>query len=219
MKRLVLALLAVALSHAAAAWADDARDAEAKYQAMLAAAKANPAATDWQALRFAYADRPSFSPFVTNEGRKAMHNALAASDWQGLLAAANTLIEVDYVDGEAHMAAGTAYGRLGGHPDDEKREHAIAAHLFRSMRPNGNGKSFEQAFVVISVAEEYELMVVLRRRVVHQSLVQSAGHAYDVLEATGPDGDQVTFYFQIDRVMAAEARMLHPTQNGKPAKP
>jgi hypothetical protein len=218
----MLALLGVAHAVAflhPAAQAEDGQDAEAKYQAMLAAAKADPESTDWPALRFAYADRPSFLPTVANEGRKAMHAALAASDWQGLLAAANKLIDIDFVDGEAHMAAGTAYGKLGGQPDDEKREHAIAAHLFRSIRPNGNGKSFEQAFVVIGVAEEYEAVVsVLGRRMVHQSLVSGPDHlGYDVLETTGRDGDKVTYYFQIGRVLAAESRMLRPKD--KPPNP
>jgi hypothetical protein len=76
------------------------------------------------------------------------------------------------------------------------------------MMLNGDGKTPEQAFVVISVAEEYELMRARQRRVMHQNLVSQAAHSYDVLETTGRDGDSVTFYFQIDRVMAAEARML-----------
>jgi hypothetical protein len=203
MKRLMLALWAAVILHPVAARADD----EANYQAMLAAAKADPAATDWQALRFAYADRPSFSLFAANDGLKAIHQALTAGDWQGVLDAANKMFDNDYVDGEAHLAAAAAYGRLG-KSDDARREHAIAMGIFKSMMPNGDGKSREQAFVVISVAEEYELMRARQRRVVHQSLVQAAGHAYDVLEATGQDGDKVTFYFEIDRVMAAEARML-----------
>ena len=53
----------------------EAPDAEAKYQAMLAAAKAAPAATDWQALRFAHADQPSFSLFAANDGRRAIDAA------------------------------------------------------------------------------------------------------------------------------------------------
>jgi hypothetical protein len=210
MKRRMLALLAavvaVALLHPAAAQAEDGR-AEAKYQAVLAAAKADPAATDWQALRFAYADRPSFSLFAADMGRKAINAALAADDWQGVLAAADKLLDVDYVDGEAHMASAIAHEHLG-KPDDAKRERAIAVAIFKSIMLNGDGRSREHAFVVISVAEEYELMRARQRRVVHQSLVKAADHSYDVLEATGRDGDNVTFYFQIDRVMAAETRML-----------
>ena len=49
MKRLMLALLAAAVLQLVAARAAEAPDAEAIYQAMRAA---NPAATDWRALRF-----------------------------------------------------------------------------------------------------------------------------------------------------------------------
>ena len=207
MKRLVLVLLAVAMLQMVAAPAADAQDAEAKYQAMLAAAKADPAGTDWQALRFAYADRPSFSPYGGDGGLKAMRAARAAHDWQGLLDAANKVLDVSYVDGEAHLAAGAAYYMLGKSAEAE-REQTIAVAIFKSMMRNGDGKSPEQAFVVISVLEEYQLMAARRRRVVGQRLVNVAGHAYDVIDATEPDGDTVTFYFQIDRVLAAQARSL-----------
>ena len=51
-------------------------------------------------------------------------------------------------------------------------------------------------------------MLARRRRVVHQSLIREADHAYDVLDTSGPDGDSTTFYFQIDRIVAAKAHML-----------
>jgi hypothetical protein len=208
MKRLMVALLTVAILSPVAVQAEDAPDAEAKYQAMLTAAKADPAATDWQALRFAYADRPSFSLFAVDAGRKAIHEARAAHDWQGLLAAADKVFEINYADGEAHRAASVAYHMLG-KSDDAEREKAIAVAIFKSMMLNGDGKSREHAFVVISVAEEYELMTAtLRRRVGSQALMHDAGHAYDTIEVAGPDGDKVTLYFQIDRVVAAEARMF-----------
>jgi tetratricopeptide (TPR) repeat protein len=208
MKQLMLTLLAAAILQPVAAWADDGQDAEVKYQAMLAAAKADPAATDWQALRFAYADRPSFSLFAANDGRKAIHEARAAHDWQSLLAAANKALDVVYVDGEAHMEAAVAYDQLG-KPDDAKREQMIAVGIFKSMMPNGDGQSREHAFVVISITEEYELMAATRRRRVgSQALIHDAGHSYDMIEAVGPDGEKIALYFQIDHVVAAEAHML-----------
>src|SRR5262249_32126913 len=148
-------LLAAAILQLVAARAAEAPDAEAKYQSMLAAAKANPATTDWQALRFAHADRPSFSLFAANDGRRAIHAAQTAGDWQEVLAAADKVLDVDYIDGEAHLAAAVAYSRLG-KSDDAKREQTIAVAIFKSMMPNGDGKSREHAFVVISVSEEYE---------------------------------------------------------------
>ena len=42
------------------------------------------------------------------------------------------------------------------------------------------------------------------------SPASATGHAYDVLETKGRNGDAVTFYFLIDRVLAAEAKELAP---------
>jgi hypothetical protein len=205
MKRLILALLAAASLQPVAARADDGADAEAKYQAMLAASKADPAATDWQAFRFAYADRPSFSLFAVDDGLKDIHEARDVEDWPGLLAAAGKVLDINYGDGEAHLQSAVASAVLAKF-DDAKRERAIAMAIFKSMRLNGDGKSPEKAFVVISAAEEYELMRAGQFRVVNQSLVQEAGHAYDVFEVTKPHGGNITFYFQIDHMMAAKAR-------------
>ncbi len=217
MKRLLLALLAAAILQSAATRAADAPDGEAKYQEMLAAAKADPDATDWQALRFAYSDRPSFSLFAADNGRKAMRAAHDAHDWQAVLDAANKAIDAVYVDGEAHLQAFLALGQLG-QLGDAAREQKIATGIFKSMMPNGDGKSREHAFVVISIAEEYELMAAQRRRRVgSQALIHDKDHSYDMIEAAGADGEKFELYFQIDRVVAAEARMLHPKD--KPANP
>jgi hypothetical protein len=220
MKRLVLAVLATTLLQAAASRVVDAQDAgansstaaeapgaEAKYQALLAAAKANPEVADWQALRFAYADRPSFSPFPDLKSRKAIDAAVKAGDWQGVLAAANTALDANYVDGNTHMVAMMAYTKLG-RTDEAQREQSIATAIFKSMMQNGDGKSPKQAFVVISVDEEYALMASRRHRVVQQRLLQTGLHSYDALDTVGPDGAPVTFYFLIDRVLAAQSRAL-----------
>jgi len=122
-------------------------------------------------------------------------------------AAADKVRDVDYVDGEARSPAAVAYSWLG-KSGDAKREQTIAVAIFKSMMPNGDGKSRGHAYVVISVSEEYELMLARRRRVVHQSLIREADHAWDVLDTSGPDGDSTTFYFQIEGMVAAEAHML-----------
>jgi hypothetical protein len=100
-----------------------------------------------------------------------------------------------------------AYMKLG-KPDEAAREQAISAAILKSMMRNGDGKSPEQAFVVISVGEEYALIAALRHRVVQQRLVPTGGHAYDALDTVGPDGAKVTFYFLVDRVLAAQSRAL-----------
>ena len=177
---------------------------------MEVAAKADPKVADWQALRFAFADKPGFMALnmSLNETRKKMLAARRSGDFQTLLAQANAIIEKDYVDGQAHMLAAAAMSALQ-QPDAAAREQSIAVAIFKSIQ-TGDGLTPATAFTVISVSEEYELMAARQRQVTRQSLQNINGHAYDVLNTTGRDGDAVTFYFLIDRVMAAEAKEFAP---------
>jgi hypothetical protein len=67
------------------------------------------------------------------------------------------------------------------------------------VRGDGDGRSMEKAFVVISTDEEYALLSILGLRPGGQSLMQGGGHAYDRLDAVDPKTNQkYEFYFQID---------------------
>jgi hypothetical protein len=203
-------LLILALALVAAPARSVAQDAEARYQGLLAAAKAGQA-VDWQAMRFAYADRPSFNVMDTsqNAALKTMFTALNGGDFAGALAAAKREIDADYVDADAHLVAAIADDKLGD-AAGSARERAIALGLWKSME-TGDGKTAASAFTVISVGEEYSLMRAHQRRVTEQALVNAGGHSYDVLTTVAQGGGDVqTCYFLIDRVLAAEAAMLKP---------
>jgi hypothetical protein len=207
MKRLLLIFMVMMLGAAGAVRAaDPAPDPEARWQALLTAAKSGSGPVDWQALRFAFSDRPSFDEvdFSLQPLRQAMMQARQAHDFAKMLAVARQIIDKDYVDGLAHMMAMTAYAELKQQADSD-RERAISVGIFKSIE-TGDGLSAAAAFTVISVGEEYELMYALGRQVTQQSLVHQDGHSYDVLETVGPGGDKKTIYFQIDRVWARESK-------------
>src|ERR1700761_350470 len=91
-------MLVFALGSALPAAAFDA-ESEARYQALLAAAKgAGDQPVDWQALRFAYADSAEFDLYGlrSDATRKAMFQALNSSDYKGAIAAAKTILDQDY---------------------------------------------------------------------------------------------------------------------------
>jgi len=206
MRILVSVVLAAALCgvvHAAP------NDADARYQTMVTTAKADPKMADWQALRFAFADRPGFTALNRNLNgtRKKMLAARQSGDFKELLVQATAIIDQDYVDGQAHLLASVAMTAL--QQPDADDERVIAVAIFKSIQ-TGDGLTPATAFTVISVSEEYELMFARQRQVTHQSLQNANGHAYDVLETKGRNGDAVTFYFLIDRVLAAEAKELAP---------
>ena len=94
----------------------------------------------------------------------------------------------------------------GGFADAPRR--AIARGLLDSIEA-GDGKTAATAFTVISVSEEYELMRAMGVKVAQQSLINQGGHVYDLLAGTGPTGAPASYYFLIDRVMAAESAGLN----------
>ncbi len=185
-------------------------DAEARYQALLADAKAGDKPVDWQALRFAYADRPSFSVFggTRDDAHRKMSAALSSGDFAGALALAKSVMNSNFVDAGAHLVAAIANRRLG-HEDVAGREDEITVGLLKSIE-TGDGKTATTAFTVINVDEEYTLMNALRLKVSKQALISQGGHSYDVLDTVSADGHKQSFYFLIDRVLAAEAAVFAP---------
>ena len=182
-------------------------DPEGRYQALLAAAKAGDQGVDWQALRFAHADRPSiqWARDGINPIRIKMTEASRSGNFAELLTQAQALIERNFIDAQAHVMAYYAYRALG-RQDDAEREKSIAVGLFKSME-TGDGLSPATAFTVVGIIEEYQLMKVAHARLVtNQALIHHDGHAYDVLETTGRDGNAVAYYFLVDRGLAAQRR-------------
>jgi len=53
-------------------------------------------------------------------------------------------------------------------------------------------------------------MRALGAKVSQQALVQQGGHSYDALSAVDAKGQPATYYFLIDRVLAAESAAAKP---------
>ena len=183
-------------------------DPEARFQALLATAKAGDQPVDWQALRFAYADRPGFSVFGDglDAVRKQMFAALSAKDYAGALSGAQQIIGQDFVDADAHLIVFICDQQLG-QPDSGRRDREIAVGLIRSMQ-TGDGKTPATALTVINVAEEYTYLRVNGLRSNSQALIHDGGHSYDLLNAVDQSGQPRPVYFLIDRVVADEAKAL-----------
>ena len=188
------------------------------YEEMLAHAMAGESGVDYQALRFAYAAKSDFNPYgLTGAShRDAMFKAYQAGDCATAVKEASQLLDVNFVNIDGHIISDMCYGRLGNEAE-HAREHAIATGLIRSIMESGDGKTEQTAFVVISVDEEYSLLRVLRLKPGRQSLVQSDGHKLDQLDASRPDGQTQTLFFNVDRVFAAYGNLKgKPPQKQQP---
>jgi hypothetical protein len=183
-------------------------DREAAYQTLLAQAKATAPNADWQALRIAYAQRPSFRVFAQSAAKRDMFQAADRGDCAAALTDAKAVIAETYVDADAHMVAAFC---------EENAGQAAAAALDRDIGrgliasiETGDGHTAAGAFTVIDVDEEYSVMRALGVKATSQSLVRQDGHAYDVLATVDDKGQAATYWFLIDRVLAAEAAALQP---------
>jgi len=207
MRATVLALSLV-LALAGGARADPAADAEARYQSLLAIAKANAPNADWRALRLAFAARPSFNVFGGGDTRKDMFLALEKGDCATALPAAETTLDAAYVDIDAHFVAAFCEDAAG-HAEAAKLDRDIGAGLAASIQ-TGDGLSEASAFTPIDVEEEYALMRVMGQKVTGQTMVNDGGHSYDLLSTVDAKGEPGKYYFLIDSVLAAEAAAIKP---------
>lgn len=199
MKFLSIAILALLLTTAGMTRAEV---PVTTYQSLLAKARAGEA-VDWQALRFAYAETVDLDISQINV-RREMFTAYNSGDLEKALGQAKLIISAAYVDGEAHLIASLALRGLNRDLEADT-ELAIAQGIFRSIQ-TGDGLSPENAFTVISVDEEYQLLRALGYRLKQQALSRVGGHSYDVMTVTNDHGETTVLYFQIDRVVAAEMK-------------
>lgn len=216
---ILLAAAALSLASVRLNAAVVAQDAEGRYQTLLAAAKASAPQVDWGALRLAYADRPGFQVLSQSAARRQMLEAANASNCKDALPSAHAVIAEDYVDADAHLVAAFCEDATGD-AVASKLDRDIGVGLLRSIE-TGDGLSAATAFTPIDVDEEYTLMRALGQKVQSQDLVRQGGHAYDVLSTLDEKGQRGSYWFAIDRVLAAESAALTPgavSEGGPPSR-
>jgi len=170
------------------------------YYDLLAAARHDPTDADYAALRAAFADSDEYAPYVHDEEHlNALREALPARDLDAALDAIGGLLDHNYLDIEAHMAADYIYTQRG----DQARStyhRTFAKGLIDAIFATGNGVTFGTAFEVLSIPEEYLVMRLLGFRATGQRLVKHEEHWCDVLSAKGGDEEpDFELYFNIDR--------------------
>ena len=169
------------------------------YQALLADARQNPHDADYHGLRMAYARSDDYHPYFQDvESVNALNHALHEGDMEAVLDAAHKLLEVNYLDIEAHMTADYAYLQLED-PARSAYHRAFAKGLFEAILATGTGRDFATAFIVLSIPEEYTILRVHRGVSEGQRLVEHEGHWFDILAARlRESGETRDFYFNID---------------------
>ena len=169
------------------------------YDALLAMARENPAEADFHALRMAFVRTPHYQPYASDiESLDALGDALHGDDLDTALAQVKNLLNTNYLDIEAHISADYIYTRRS-ETAQATYHRAFARGLIDSIARTGNGRSFETAFIVITLAEEYTLLRMLGLQPQTQQLVQHEEHWFDVHNVRhGTSGEAIRVYFNVD---------------------
>jgi len=136
----------------------------------------------------------------------ALTQAFDKSDNQAIVDITGNILPGDQADIRAHMLRAVALRRLGRTKEaDFHREAAIG--LIESIIGGGDGRSFDTAWTVYRVKEEYEVMKSRGYLVDRQSLTHHDKRDFDILDAHKPDGSE-TFraHFDITEMFAEEGR-------------
>ena len=205
--RAALIFLAAAL-FSGSSWA-----AEPSYEDFVAQIKAGKLDIDYAAFRLAYAASPKYEPYgtTTTTTAKAMTTAFSAGDCATATARANEIMATNFVQIDAHLVTSLCHKKEG-NEEAARREHAVFEGLFRSVLKSGDGKTPQTAFVVISIDEEYKALSALGLVRDRQSLITVDGRSFDRMDVKTRDGQPVTLYFNVDRLLAKMARELQPKQ-------
>ena len=180
------------------------------YAELVAQAESGDAATDYTALRMAYAASDDYDPYGTATGEKfnSIWPAFQAKDCAKVLPLADEMLKADFTLVSVHVLRSDCL-RTNGDGARADREEAIARGLMASLKASGDGKSPKTAFVVVTMSEERFLLVGLGLHEEKQSLISDGGHVYDLIEGSNekPDGPSSAF-FNVDALFAGMARQF-----------
>lgn len=179
---------------------------DAAYLALVDAALQNPAAADFQAIRFAYAKSSFYHPYGGDKIWKELDSAgKAARKNIAQLPVYTGLVRKHFGHYRSHVHAEHLY-QLGGDDFAALKPHKdFLAALIGSIFKNVDGKTPETALQIIDVTEEYFLMrnVLRLQRIKKRPTLQKDGHIYDVFDAIDPrSGEETVIYFNVDRIFA-----------------
>jgi hypothetical protein len=162
-------------------------------------AKKGDRSIDFTELRIAFYESANYHPHTPMMTYRELYGALAQKNYAAAIKTAESVLEKNFVEVNAHMVAQIAY-QESGNAERAQFHKFMADGLLNSIKSKGDGKSTGTAFEVISINEEYGLLRSMSLRPIKQSLLQDKGHHFDALTVVDPQTNQQSvFYFNVDK--------------------
>src|SRR5262249_6041170 len=152
----------------------------------------DPAFVDFARLRIEFGGRSDFVNMCERE--RPLHRLPEAArhqDVKDVLAASRPWLEQCPVDIDAHLIRAVALKQLGRVAESDHHIQWVRG-LVDSILTSGDGRTPQTAFVVISVAEEYSILRVLKVRPIRHAMLSGG---IDELSVEGDGGMAGVIYF------------------------
>jgi hypothetical protein len=173
---------------------------ESNYYSMLTQLKNNDLKADFSALRMSYTKTADYQPYGgdTSKTINAAYESLGKKEFKEASKLAETVLEKNFVDLDAHFICQIAFRELGSLTKYGFHRNILKG-LVNSLYASGNGLKPETAIVVITTREEYFLMNANGLKRTKQSLINANGHRYDKMEVENKKtGEKKVLYFNVD---------------------
>ena len=178
----------------------------ADYFKLLKQAEKQDPKLDFTALRLSYTKTKFYEPYDTPDF-KGMKAAYDAKNWKKTLSISEGILKKNVTNIDAQLYAMLAYKELGNKKKADFHQYMFRG-LLHSLLNSGEGDSPREAFVVISIHEEYAVFKAIHVMPGKQKLEQIDGSFYDKWQVKHSRTGDHTLYFNIDiPFKTMEARM------------
>jgi Domain of unknown function (DUF4919) len=168
------------------------------YNALLERVKKSDSSVDFTELRLSFYQSPQYNPDRPMMTYRPLWGAVAQMNYTEAIKIAESVLEGNFVEVNAHMVAQIAYQETGNAERAQFHQY-MTEGLLNSIKSKGDGKSIETAFHVISINEEYALLRSIGLRPFEQSLLEDKGSQFDALKVVDPlTNEQSVVYFNVD---------------------
>ena len=183
-----------------------------EYSALVTRAAAHDDSVDFRALRIAYLSSAAFKRAGAafdklRDLQSQMNAAMQSDDAKTVRDKAEQILSLDFTDLYAHKLLRQSCALL---HDDVCAElhHFIEFGLLQSITRTGDGKTCATGWEAFQIKEEYFMLAMMDTTFTSQALVSDGGHSCDAMTVRDQSGATLTYYFNIDKMMEAEAGEL-----------
>lgn len=171
----------------------------ADYFKLLKRAKAQDPKLNFTALRLSYTKTKLYEPDYEVKNIIEVKNAFESEEWNKAISIAGEIFKGNYQNIDAHYFCMLSYQEL----QDKKKEELhryMYNGLLQSVMNSGGGKGDtpQNAFVVISILEEYSVFRALEVSPYKEEVIKVGGSLYDKWQVKHPRTGKKIIYFNID---------------------